>query len=149
MVGAARTAARFSLADDGGVVDEAVDHRFSPGRIAEHLAPAAERLVGGHDHRRPPIAGRRELDDEVGSLGLERDVTDLVDVEGRMAPQVDELGLEAALAVGGRGKVDPVAGLAGPLGQPDRDVGSSRCQGARGRRRCGGLRRGRGLRDGR
>src|SRR6516165_8691538 len=37
--------------DDVGVVDEPVDHRGGDDLIAEHFAPAAERLVAGDDER--------------------------------------------------------------------------------------------------
>jgi hypothetical protein len=34
--------------------------------VAEHLTPAAERLVGGHDHAGPLVAGRDQLEEQVG-----------------------------------------------------------------------------------
>jgi hypothetical protein len=36
--------------DDLGVVDEPVDHGGGDDVVAEDLAPARERLVGGDDH---------------------------------------------------------------------------------------------------
>jgi hypothetical protein len=127
--------------DDLGVVDEPVDHRRGDRRIAEHLTPAPERLVAGDDHRRPLVAGRHELEEEVGGLGLERDVADLVDDQQRIAAEPDEFGLEPARGMGlgqasdplGRGREgDPVAGLAGPDRQPDREMGLSGPRGSSG-----------------
>ena len=43
--------------DDFGVVDEAVDHGGGDGGVAEDLAPAAERLVGGDDDARLARSG--------------------------------------------------------------------------------------------
>jgi hypothetical protein len=48
--------------------------------------PAAERLVGGDDQRRPFVAGRDELEEQVRRLGFEREVADLVD-DQRVAAQ--------------------------------------------------------------
>ena len=68
--------------DDVGVVDEAVDHGGGDGVVAEDLAPAAERLVGRDDEAGSFVAARDELEEQVGGLGLERDVADLVDLCG-------------------------------------------------------------------
>src|SRR6266542_2446789 len=66
--------------DDGGVVDQPVDHGGSDHVVAEDLAPAAERLVGGDDQAGAFVAGGDELEEQVGGLGLEGDVADLVDL---------------------------------------------------------------------
>ena len=71
--------------DDIGVVDEAVDHGRGDDVVAEHLAPTAERLVRGHDQRGAFVAGRDELEEQVGGLGFEGDVADLVDDQQRVA----------------------------------------------------------------
>jgi hypothetical protein len=63
------------------VVDEPVDHRGGDDVVAEDLAPASERLVGGDDEAGPFVAGGDELEEQVGGFGLERDVADLVDDE--------------------------------------------------------------------
>jgi hypothetical protein len=69
-------------ADDVGVVDETVDHGGGDGVVAEDLAPAAERGVGGDVDAGGLVAGGDELEEQVGGLGLERDVADLVDLCG-------------------------------------------------------------------
>jgi hypothetical protein len=42
----------------------------------------AERLVAGDDEAGSFVAARDELEEQVGGLGLERDVADLVDLCG-------------------------------------------------------------------
>jgi hypothetical protein len=68
------------------------------------------------------------LEEQVGGLGFERDVADLVDDEQRDPAELDELFLQSAGVVGfgqagdpfgGGGEGDPVSGLAGPDAQPD------------------------------
>ena len=95
-------------ADDLGVVDEPVDHRGGDGVVAEHLAPAAEGLVGGDDEAGPFVAGGDELEEQVGGFGFERDVAHFVDDEQRVAAQAAELGLEPAGVVGVGEAVDPL-----------------------------------------
>src|ERR1700722_10011636 len=85
--------------NDVGVVDEAVDHGGGDGVVAEDLAPPAERLVGGDDEAGPLVAAGDELEEQVGGLGLERDVADLVDDQQRVAGQPGELGLELSRCV--------------------------------------------------
>ena len=68
--------------DDFGVVDEPIDHGGGDNFVAEHLAPAAEGLVGGDDQGSSLIAGRDQLEEQVGCLGFEGDVADLVDLCG-------------------------------------------------------------------
>jgi hypothetical protein len=63
-------------------------------------APAAEGLVGGDDERGAFVAGADQREEQVGRLGLERDVADLVDDEQRIAPQPDEFCLQPAGGVG-------------------------------------------------
>src|SRR4029453_497282 len=60
--------------DDVGVVDEAGDHGRGDDVVTEDLSPAPEWLVGRDDQRGAFVAGRDELEEEVGGLGLERDV---------------------------------------------------------------------------
>ena len=46
-----------------------VDHRGGDYFVAEDLAPAAERLVGGDDQRGALVSGGDELEEQVGCLG--------------------------------------------------------------------------------
>src|SRR5258708_4230162 len=105
-----------------GVVDEPVDHRGGDHVVAEYLAPPAERLIAGHDQAGPLIPGRYQLEEQVGGLGLERDVADLIDDQDGIAAQPDQLGLQPSGVVGlgepgdpsgGGGERDPVPGAAG------------------------------------
>jgi site-specific DNA recombinase len=118
--------------DHLSVVNQAVDHGRGDDVVAEHLTPAAERFVGGHDQAGPLVARGHQLEEQVGSLGLERDVADLVDDEQRVAAQPDEFLLEPAAVVGfgqsgrpfgGGGEQHPVAGLAGADRDTDGQVG--------------------------
>ena len=82
-------------ADDLGVVDQAVDHGGGNGGVPEHLAPAPEGPIGGDQHRGPLVAGRHQLEEQVGRLGLEGDVAHFVDDEEGVAPEAAELVVEA------------------------------------------------------
>ncbi len=64
-------------------MDEPVDHRGGDDVVAEDLAPGAEGLVAGDDQRGAFVAGRDEREHQVGGLGVEGDVADLVDDEQR------------------------------------------------------------------
>jgi hypothetical protein len=52
--------------DDFVVVDKPVDHRGSYDVVAEHVTPAAERLVGGDDQAGPLAAAGDQLEKQVG-----------------------------------------------------------------------------------
>ena len=56
---------------DVGVVDDAVDHRCGDDLVAEDGAPAAERPVGRQDERGVLVAGRDELEEQVGGVLFE------------------------------------------------------------------------------
>jgi hypothetical protein len=110
------------------VVDEAVDHGGGHDGVAEGLAPTIEGLVASDDDRGAFVAGRDELEEQVGSVGSEGDVSDFVDDDERVAPEPGEFGMEssggaslgeAVDPIGRGGEQDPVAGLAGPDRDPD------------------------------
>ncbi len=71
--------------DDVGVVHDPVDHGGGDDVVAEDLAPAAERLVGGDDEAGAFVAGRHELEEQVRGFGFEGDVADFVDDKQRVA----------------------------------------------------------------
>ena len=109
-------------ADDGGVVQEPVEQRGGHDRVAEHVPPLGESLVRGEDHGALLVAGVDELEEEVGGLGVDGDVADLVDDEQGGASVVSELVVEAVGAarrgegvdeLGEGGSVDAAAGLDG------------------------------------
>jgi hypothetical protein len=82
------------------VVDKAVDHGGGHHGVSEHLAPPAEGLVGGDNDARPLVAGGDQLEEQVGRLGVEGDVADLVDDDERVAPEAGEFLVECAGVVG-------------------------------------------------
>ena len=90
------------------MVDEPVDHGGGGHVVAEDLAPLAERLVGGDDHRRAFVAVGDQAEHQVRGFGVKRDVADLVDHDQRDERQPLELGLERALALGFRESGDPL-----------------------------------------
>ena len=77
------------------VVNKAVDHGGGYDVVAEHFTPPAERFVGGDDQRSPFVAGGHQLEEQVGGLGLERDIAHFVDDKQRVAAQPDQFLLEA------------------------------------------------------
>ena len=118
-------------ADDLGVVHQSVDHGRGDHVVAEDLASAPERLVGGDDQAGALVAGGDELEEQVGRLWLEGDVADLVDYQQRGAAKASQIGLQPAGGVGvgqaddpldGGGEQHPVAGLACPDPQADRQM---------------------------
>ena len=86
------------------MVDEAVDHGGGDHVVAEDLAPAAERLVGGDDEAGSFVAAGDDLEEQVGGLGLERDVADLVDLCGHphRSTYADPATMPRMCAVGSR-----------------------------------------------
>ena len=96
------------------------------------ISPQAENgLLRGDDQRGAFVARGDEAEHEVGGLGVERDVADLVDDEQRDERQPPQLGVEAVLALGfgepgdpfGRGRErDALAGQAGADRDRDREV---------------------------
>ena len=66
--------------DDVGVMHDTVDHRRSDGGLAEDLAPAGERQVGGQDDRGLLVPGGDQLEEQIGRFGVEGDIADFVDL---------------------------------------------------------------------
>ena len=94
--------------DDVGVVHEPVDHGGGDHVVTEHLAPATEGLVAGDDQRGSLVAGGDELEEQVGGLGFEGDVADLVDDQQRVAGQPDALVLEGSGGVASTSRASQV-----------------------------------------
>ena len=114
------------------MVHEAVDHGGGDDVVAEYLAPAAEGFVAGDDQAGPFIAGRHQLEEQVGGLGFERDVADFINDQERVAAQSGEFLLDAPAVVGfgeagdpfgGGGEQYPVPGVAARM--PARSPGGS------------------------
>ena len=53
--------------------------------VSERFTPAAELLVGGDDQAGSFVARGQQLEEQVGGFGFERDVSDLVDEQQRVA----------------------------------------------------------------
>jgi hypothetical protein len=117
--------------DDLGVMHESVDHGRGNDVVAEHFAPSPEGFIRRDDEAGPFVAGRHQLEEQVGGFGLERDVTHFVDYEQWVAGEADEFGLQRATVMGGGQAVNPLRGggeqdavpsLAGADRDPDRQV---------------------------
>src|ERR1700677_761155 len=63
---------------DLGVVDESVDHGGGDDVVVEDLSPAAEGHVARNDQAGAFVPARDELEEEVGRVGVEGQVADLV-----------------------------------------------------------------------
>ena len=96
--------------DDFGVVDEAVDHGFDGGGVAEDLGPGGEVLVAGDDEAGSFVAGGDEREEQRGGVGIEGDVADLVDDDERDASEPFEFVFESPGPFGGGEAADPVLG---------------------------------------
>jgi hypothetical protein len=83
--------------EDFGVVDEPVDHRGGDDLVAEALAPGGEGLVAGDEQAGVFVAAADEREDQLGRLGVEADLADLVNHEQRRPEQPAQLLVEASL----------------------------------------------------
>ena len=92
------------------MVDEPVDHGGGNGVVTEDFAPAPEGLVAGDDDRCPLVAGRDQLEEQVGGFGFEGQVADFVDDQHGIARQFRELLGEPACVVRVGEAGDPVGG---------------------------------------
>jgi hypothetical protein len=105
------------------------------------ISPQAENgFVAGDDQARALVAGRDEAEHQVGGLGIERDIADLVDHEQRDERQAPQLCVERIVALGlgepgdplgGGRERDAVAGQAGANRDGDREMalaGAGRAQ---------------------
>ena len=70
------------------MVDEPVDHGGGGDGVSEDFTPTSERFVGGDDDRGSFVAGRHQLEEQVGGFAFEGDVADFVDDEKRDAAEV-------------------------------------------------------------
>lgn len=114
------------------MVDEAVDHGGSNDVVAaENLALPAEGLIGRDDQAGPLIPGGHQLEEEVGGLGLKRNVADFVNHQERIAAKPGEFGVDAPGVVslgepcypfGGGGEQHPMTGLTRAYRQADRKM---------------------------
>ena len=77
-------------------MDDAVDHRRSDGEVSEYVAPAGGGQVACHDHRGLFVKGRHELEAQVRSVLVERDVVDFVDL-CRLRDYADSARMSTAL----------------------------------------------------
>src|SRR5213592_4012172 len=67
--------------DGDRVMEHAVEDRRGDHAVAEDVAPTAEALVAGQDHRPALVAAADELEEEIGAGAVDREIADLVDDE--------------------------------------------------------------------
>ena len=67
--------------DDVAVVEKAIEDGGSHHGVAEHGAPFPDGSVGRHEHGAALIASADKLKEQVGGIGLERQVAKFVDDE--------------------------------------------------------------------
>lgn len=84
------------------VVQQPVQDCGGDHRIAEHAAALRRRAVALHKHRAALVAAAHQLEEQVGSVGLERQVALLVDDQQLGLREVEELLLEPAFGVRSR-----------------------------------------------
>ena len=65
--------------EDGGVVDQAIDGGERHGLVWKNLAPFAEGLIGGDQHRVPLVAASNELEQHAGLGQIPADVGDVIE----------------------------------------------------------------------
>src|SRR5512134_3519416 len=96
--------------EDGGVVDEPVDHGQRHGWVGEDLAPLTERLVCGDEDGAAFVAGADELEQDAG-LGLVlADIGEVVEDQEVEAVEPVDGGLEGEFAAGDLQLLDEVGG---------------------------------------
>src|SRR5262245_25556819 len=83
-----------------GVVEDAIQDRGGDDPVAEDLAPAAEALVAGQDHRAALVAATDELEEQVGAWTVDGQIADLVHDEQTGDGVELELVIQSALGEG-------------------------------------------------
>jgi hypothetical protein len=106
--------------EDVAVVEEPVEDGGGDDRVAEHLAPLGEALVGGQDHAAALVASRDQGEEGGGGRAVVGPDAELVD-DQHLGGELDaQVAVEAVLGLGaaevfhqvvGAGEVDAVAGL--------------------------------------
>lgn len=111
------------VGDQPSVVDDAAGHRVGHVGVAEYRAPAREVDVGGEQQRDLLVAKRYHAEQQLGPVGVARQVAPLVQDDQVALLQGVELLLEPALPVGGVELQDQLGGLLErhPLALPARD----------------------------
>lgn len=110
---------------------ESVEDRGGEDVVAEDGSPFGEMLVACDDRGALLVSAADQLEEHVGFVAVEGEVSDLVYDQQRWAHEVRELPGEPVCCVGGfelsnevveGGEVDRLSGLAGSDRQPDRDM---------------------------
>jgi len=98
--------------DGVAVVEQAVKYGGGDGGVAvEDGGPLLEGFVGGQDDGATFVAGADDLEEQVGSALVDRQVADFVEDEQRGVGVFSQLGFEGALGLGGLQGVDDVDGV--------------------------------------
>jgi hypothetical protein len=81
------------------VLQQPIQDRRGNDRVPKDLPPLAEALVGGQHPSAALIAARDELEEEMGTMLIQRDVADLVDDQQFGQPIVLEALLQSILSL--------------------------------------------------
>ncbi len=81
------------------VVQQPVEDRGGDDGIAEHVAPLAGSEIAGDEDAAALVAATDELEHQVSSVGLERQVAELVDDQQLRLGEVQQLVLEPILVL--------------------------------------------------
>ncbi len=130
MFGAHRRAVK---GEEASALEDAIDDGQGQVIVMEHAAPGGDGLVGGEDHRAPPLVAVVDyVEEHVGGIRAIGEVADLVDhEETRMRIGCERFG-EAALPEGGGEVIDEFRGgdevgvesiLDGAIGDRDGEMG--------------------------
>src|SRR5207244_929337 len=107
--GAASIALDIHL-EDGRVMDEAVDGGERHSLIGKDLAPFAERLIGGDQHRAPLIAASDQLEQHTGFGLILADVDDVIKDQEVILVELGECAFKRELAARDLQSLDEIAG---------------------------------------
>src|SRR4051812_6001461 len=81
-------------------MQDAVEDRRGEHVVSEDLAPEAEGLIAGDEQRSTLVAAADELEDEIGAVATEGQISELVDNEQLGSAEPLQLLIEAILTLG-------------------------------------------------
>ena len=96
--------------EDGGVVDQAIDGGERHGLVWKNLAPCAEGLIGGDQHRAPLVAASNELEQHAGLGLILADVGDVIEDQQAVFIELGERAFEGEFAARDLQTPDEIAG---------------------------------------
>src|SRR5258708_12159919 len=81
------------------VMEQAVEDGGCHHGVAKHCSPLADRAIAGDQHAAPLVAPRDELKEQMRSIGLKRQIAELVDDQQLRLAEKGEAHLHPALAM--------------------------------------------------